>query len=671
MPEFRIRKKIFCRCYPLFVSLLATFLIVFSTLFELNAQDDQQCPIVSSKRADKFYNKAIKSFRVRNYTQSISLLNDVINIEPEYTDAYFVLGLIYIENSRMNLKAARENFLRVIQICPQYDVYAYYHLARISYGSREFDKSFDYITVFLDDVDKIKSDSDYGEAVRIQEYSSFYVEILNNPVPFSPKPVPGISTTSDEYLPIISPDNEMALYTRKVKVPPRRDDLTPQVRFKEQFMYSIRKDGIFYDGEAMPFPFNRHDNEGGATLTINNKELFYTLCKFQKGSRYYNCDICYSKYNNGTWSPIESVGDKVNLPDTWESQPSVTSDGNTLYFVSDRNGGFGGYDLYKTLQDESGNWGYPQNMGPVINTPGNEKSPFIHTDSQTLYFSSEGHMGLGGYDIFFSKLDSAGNWGIPKNIGYPINSFDDDVGFFVSTDGHYGYFASNKFNGIGGWDLYYFDLYEEARPEKVLFVRGQVKSEEEQSFFETRIELKNVESKKITAVPVDSLTGEYVAAVVFRSDYIMTVKKKGYVNESKYISRIDPRYTKPIDVLVALKPIEVGMSYRLNDIYFEFNSVELPGESKIVIEEFYLFLTENQNLKISIEGHTDNIGNNEDNLILSEQRAKAVFNQLISMGIPASRLEYEGYGESKPVASNATKHGRARNRRTEFVIIEK
>ncbi|MCF8367865.1 MAG: OmpA family protein [Bacteroidales bacterium] len=647
--------------------------LLFISIYPLQvfAQNFEPCPEKYSPRANKIYDKAIKAYRIKNYTLSIQLLNDVIDAEPEYTDAYFVLGLIYIDNSRKNLKAARENFLKVIDICPGYDVYAYYHLARIAYGSREYEKAMDYITVFLEDVDKIKSDKDYSEAVGIQEYSAFYIKILNNPVPFNPKPVPGISTSSDEYLPIISPDNEMALFTRKVKVPPRRDDLTPQVRYKEQFMYSLRKDGTFYDGEVMPFPFNRNDNEGGATLTINNKELFYTLCKYQKGSRYYNCDICYSKYNDGSWTPIESVGNNVNLPDTWESQPTVTSDGKTLYFVSDRDGGFGGYDLYESSKDEHGEWGIPKNMGSVINTSGNEKSPFIHTDSHTLYFSSEGHMGMGGYDIFYSKLDSAKNWGEPINIGYPINSFEDDVGFFVSTDGQYGYFASNKYNGVGGWDLYYFDLYEEARPEKVLFVKGQVQTEEDKSFFDTRIELKNVASKKITAVPVDSVTGEYVAAVVFRNDYIMSVKKKGFVQESKYISRIDPRYTKPIDVLIELKPIEVGMSYRLNDIYFDFNSSDLPEESKVVIAEFYEFLMENSKLKVSIEGHTDNIGNDNDNLVLSEKRARSVYNQLIEMGVPQERLFYKGFGELKPVTSNNTEDGRARNRRTEFVIIEK
>ncbi|MCB0805691.1 MAG: OmpA family protein [Bacteroidales bacterium] len=652
------------------VVLVLTILIFW--LKPVNAQDStDECNHVRSKKTDKLYDKAIRSYRSNDFSEGIRLLNEITETEPEYIDAWYVLGLIYIDENRMNLDVARQCFENVVRICPQYDPYTYYHLARIHYTQENYKQAAENINIFLADVDQIRSDEDYNEAIAILDYSLFYDDLLAHPVPFNPKPVSGISTELDEYLPIISPDNEMALFTRRIKIPPRRDDITPQVRYKEKFMFSLRENGNFGEGEPMPHPFNLNDNEGGATLSIDNKTLFYTLCKYGNNSRYYNCDICYSEKVNGNWTPIQSIGDQVNLPDKWESQPTVTSDGSILYFVSDRNGGFGGYDLYKTRKEADGSWSSPVNLGSEINTPGNEKSPFIHTDSQTLYFSSDGHMGLGGYDIFYTRLDSVNEWSKPENIGFPINSKDDDVGFFVSTDGHYGYFASNKFDGLGGWDLYSFELYEEARPEKVLFIRGKLIDIPENELSSTRIELKNVETRKVTSVPVDTATGEYVAAVLFRNDYLMTVKKKGYVQEAKYISRIDPRYTSPFKVMVNMRPIEVGMSYRLNDIYFESNSYELPAESKVVIEEFYEFLLENEDLKISIEGHTDNIGNDQDNLILSQKRAESVYRELIAKGIPSTRLQFKGFGESKPVAQNNTEAGRSRNRRTEFVVIEK
>ncbi len=653
------------------ISLIPLMLFILLTIQSKSQTLSDSCPDYKSNRADKAYDKAIRAFSQRSYSECIGLMKEVIDIEPDYVDAYYVLGLIYIKESRMNLKAAKENFLKVVSICPSYDVYAYYHLARIAYGAQDYQAAYDYITIFLEDVDKIKTDEDYDEAIRIKDFSKFYADMLNHPVPFEPKPVPGISTEYDEYLPIISPDNEMALFTRKVKTEAKKDAFTSPTGLKEKFMYSIRQDGEFGRGQLMPSPFNKYDNEGGATLTINNKLLYYTLCKYTADHRYYNCDICFSENIAGTWTLIKSIGDKVNFENTWESQPSVTSDGKTLYFISDRDGGLGGYDIYKTTKDKDGEWGIPENLGPGINTAGNEKAPFIHTDSQTLYFSSDGLMGLGGYDIFYSRLNENGLWSEPKNIGYPINSFDDDVGFFVSTDGHYGYFASNKFDGFGGWDLYSFDLYEEARPEKVLLVRGKITVREFTGFKDTRIEIKNVESKKITELEVDSITGEYFGAVLLRNDYIMTVKKKGYVQESNYISKISPRVSKPLNLFIDLKPIQVGRSYRLNDIYFDFNSIDLLPESMVVIDEFYQFLLDNPTLKISIQGHTDNIGSEEDNLMLSENRASAVFNHLIQRGINIDRLDYKGFGESKPIDSNETEDGRARNRRTEFVIIEK
>lgn len=650
---------------------LSFFLFLLITPPALSQTISDSCPDYKSNRADKAYDKAIRAFSQRSYSECIGLMKEVIDIEPDYVDAYYVLGLIYIKESRMNLKAAKENFLKVISICPSYDVYAYYHLARIAYGAQEYQAAYDFITIFLEDVDKIKTDEDFDEAIRIKDFSKFYADMLNHPVPFEPKPVPGISTEYDEYLPIISPDNEMALFTRKVKTEARKDAFTSPTGLTEKFMFSLRKDGEFSRGQLMPPPFNKYDNEGGATVTINNKMLYYTLCKYTSDRRYYNCDICFSENIQGTWLPIKSISDIVNTENTWESQPSVTSDGRTLFFVSDREGGYGGYDIYKTTKGANGEWGTPENLGATINTTGNEKSPFIHTDSQTIYFSSDGHMGLGGYDIFFSKLGDNGQWSEPKNIGYPINSFDDDVGFFVSTDGHYGYFASNKFDGFGGWDLYTFDLYEEARPEKVMLVRGKITDNENISFRDAKVEIRNIESKKITEFEVDSVTGEYFGALVMRNDYLMTVKKKGYVQETKYISKISQRISKPLDLFTDMKPIQVGMSYRLNDIYFDFNSIELLPESMSVIDEFYRFLVENPTLKISIQGHTDNVGSEADNLKLSEDRAQAVYNHLIQRGISFDRLAYKGFGESKPIESNDTEDGRARNRRTEFVIIEK
>jgi outer membrane protein OmpA-like peptidoglycan-associated protein/tetratricopeptide (TPR) repeat protein len=654
------------------VKILLITILIFPLFYcDLIAQGETECPEIQSKKANRIFDEAVDNFRKMKYSTAYQLLKDVVDMEPEYADAYFVLGLINIKKSNPNIAAAEKYFLQTIEICPSYDPYAYYYLGDIYYGKEEYGKAYKYLSEFLKDVEKIKSDKDYSRAVSMSDFSKYYFDMMENPVPFSPRAVKGISTKDDEYLPIISPDNELALFTRRMLVPPNKNDLVPKAKLKERFVFSQRRDGSFDKGELMPYPFNQFDNEGGATITIDNKELFYTVCNYKDGGNYLNCDIYYSKLDYGYWTDIEALGAGVNMPDTWDSQPTISSDGKTLFFISDRPGGLGGYDIYKSERGEDGKWSDAVNLGPKINSKGNEKSPFIHSDSQTLYFSSDGIMGMGGYDIFFTKLDENGVWSKPKNIGYPINSTDDDVGFFVSTDGKYGYFASNKFNGFGGWDLYSFELYEGARPEKVLFIKGDLKDEKSKEPVKARIELKNAETKKVTKIPVDSATGEYAAVVLFRNDYIMTVKKEGYAYESKYISKKDTLYDKPVEIDVDIKPIEVGETYTLNDIYFPTASYELTEESTMMIDGFIEFLAENPKIRVAIHGHTDNVGNDADNLELSHNRAKSVYDYLLKGGIARDRLSYQGFGESKPIASNKTASGRAKNRRTVFVITDK
>ncbi|MFH0866267.1 MAG: OmpA family protein, partial [Bacteroidota bacterium] len=493
----------------------------------------------------------------------------------------------------------------------------------------------------------------------------------------NPTYVNNVSSDRDEYLPIITPDNELCLFTRKSIASKTKTVYSDaQFTYKEKFMYSERKDGSFDEGTEMPYPFNENDNEGGATLTVNNKQLYYTVCKLLKDNSYLNCDICTSIFSNGSWSDIVSVSTKVNNDKSWESQPTISNDGKTLYFISDRKGGYGGYDIYMTTKLDSG-WSVPQNMGPNINSPGNEKSPFIHTDEQTLYFSSTGWPGVGGYDIFYSRRDKAGKFSKPTNIGYPINSEGDDVGFFVSTDGHYGYFASNdttRFKGPGGWDVYSFELYNEARPDTVLLIKGNVMDEVKDVPTTAKVELKNVKTKQVTEVDVDSTTGKYIIATLFKNDYMLTVKKDDYAYTSEYISKEDTAViAHPTDVKVdfEVKPIEVGEAYRLNDIYFAYGSYELTDMSKLIIDGFTDFLNDHPTMKVTINGHTDNISGADFNLILSENRAKTVYEYMTASRIDASRLSYKGYGLTQPIASNDTEEGRAKNRRTEFVIIEK
>ena len=296
-------------------------------------------------------------------------------------------------------------------------------------------------------------------------------------------------------------------------------------------------------------------------------------------------------------------------------------------------------------------------------------------------------MGLGGFDIFYTRLDSSSKWIAPINIGYPINSKNNDLGFSVSTDGEDGFFASSKI-GVKEppksryqqnqrspkppWNIYTFKLYKKARPQKVLFVKGTLKDEETGEVVrDATIEIKNMTTKKIKKVKIDNNTGEYVFTMVMKSDFTMTVKKRDYTYVTKYIAKTNTKFDVPVNMNLEMKPIKIGRTYNLDDIYFSTDSDQLTESSQKVIEGFYEFLNDNPNIVVEIQGHTDNIGSGAYNMKLSKDRAKSVFNLLSEKGISSKQMKYKGYGETKPVADNSSEEGRAKNRRTVFLILKK
>lgn len=616
-------------------------------------EDEKNCQKVTNPKARKLLEKAKSE---KNFDKCRELVDLAAEEEPQFPEAYLFLAK---RAKRLeDYKTAIEAYKKVIELCPSFSELPYFDLGTYFFYKEQYDESLKYLKEFT------KSEKAKEEQLLFADSLIRVAKILKNKVPFNPAPLEGVCSEKDEYLPIISPDNELAFYTRRYDKIKRGDIMPVSI---EEFTFSKRVVNVFDKGDLMPYPFNQNNNEGGASVTVDNNHLFFTICKPEE--KIINCDIYTSDFENGSWSEIRNLGPEVNDPKAWDSQPCIDRDGRILYFASNRDSSSGS-DIYKTEKSREGKWSSPLKLNNKINTRGNEKSPFVHPDNRTLYFSSDGLPGLGGYDIFFSKTDSTGNWGIPKNIGYPINSEADDLGFFVSTDGKTGYFASNKLKGKGGWDVYSFPLYEGARPEKVLFVKGDLKKENNDTTpINANVELKNIKTNEVSRVSVDSATGHYVGVVNFDSDVIMTIKRKDYAFESAYFSQDDPVTLEPIQVDVPLTRMEVGKSYRLNNIYYETNSAELKGESVAVVREFLEFLEENPAVKIEIQGHTDNVGDDNSNLALSTDRAFTVYDILLQNGISKARLSFKGYGEKKPVAPNDTEENRAKNRRTEFLII--
>jgi outer membrane protein OmpA-like peptidoglycan-associated protein/tetratricopeptide (TPR) repeat protein len=670
-------------------ALLIVFSVSFNLLFSQEKQDEKlTCAPVESKKANKLFEKAQDKKKYKKQ-ERIELLKSAIDEEPEFAAAYLQIGMELVVNCKLNNTSFNSvvPFLRkAIDICPQIHASPYYYIGFNFYESAKHDSAMFWLQKFLDfhDEDENKFEKEYEgqlfQAKQMIVYAKKEKELKSKRVPFNPVAVNGISTVNSEYLPYLSPDEEFFLYTRTE--PDNRIDRVYQTdKEREIFTISTKKtDGGYDKGEPMPYPFNQSSNEGGATLTIDNKYLYYAQSNNEGGTRL-NTDIYFSSNFGDGWTNIKKLPN-INHPIYWDSQPTVSSDGNAIIFVSDRPGGFGKLDLYITIKDPTTKqWSAPKNLGPKINTPGNEKTPFLHSDSETLYFSSDGIYGYGGLDIYFTRKDEKGEWKTPENIGFPINSESDDAGFFVSTNGELGYFCSwdeGKVSGkgVGKYDIFQFDLYKEARPDAVTFIKGEIKKDTEEPLKNFKVEFKNIRTNEKTLAVVDSTTGSFIAAVNLKKNsndkIAITASAEQHAFTSQMIEiKENFSFKNPpkLDTM-ELKKTEKGKSFVLNNIYYQTGSDELFPESVIILNEFASFLKDHTEMKIEIQGHTDNTGNADENIALSQKRADKVVQFLCEKGIEKSLIRAKGYGSQKPIANNATSEGRAKNRRTEFLVLD-
>ena len=664
-----------------FSYILFIFLMAFACVSY--AQDEDPCKQKMDKSSEKLFKQARDYHKSEKKEEAYELYEEILSEHPEYLDVNYYYALGYYlplkdngyyskKKDKSDVKKALAAFNRIYEVCPYYKPHCNLYAAQIAYFNELFPDAVKFAKVIVDNQD-LYDDEKIAEAKTILKKARFYDNILNSPVPFDPKPVPNISTSADEYLGTLSPDGSLFYFTRRKYVSDGNPFGAEKV-LKEFFSCSEKKGGQFGVGDKLPAPFNNAEGEGSPTITITNDLLIFTQRHTVKlpGGNYPNYDLYYSEYDGFEWSQPKPLPGKINKNDCWESQPSLSSDGKLLFFVSDRPGGYGGSDIWYSIRKSDGSWNDPVNMGPTINTSKNERSPFLHTDSKTLYFSSNGHDGLGGQDIFYSKMNEKKQWTEPKNIGYPINTENDEVDFFVSLDGKTGYFSSNNY-GDKDWNIYQFELYEEARPHTMVIVKGKV-SVDEGDLENAVVEIRDTNANVVSTGIVSANTGKYAVATEVHHDapqpLILNVKKEGYSFDTQII-KPEEITEEVIEKDAEVKAVETGKVCDLRDIYYETNDFSLTQESKVLLAMFIEFLKENPTVKVEIQGHTDDIGRDDDNLRLSENRAKSVYDYVLSQGIPANRLRYKGYGESMPIAPNNTEAGRAKNRRTVFLIYEK
>ncbi len=652
--------------------LIAFVLIVFNS----GAQDMPMPGQYTStnKKALKFFEEGKRYYDARQDKRSEELLLKAIEEDDKFVEPHVIIAILCGEQDR--LKERVFHLSEAIKKGPNIYVENYFNLAETEFDLDDFEKAKIHYTKFLSY--PRTSPDDKEEAAFKIKCADFATEAKKNPSAISFFNVgPSINSSYNEYFPSITSDEKSFLYTRRLNCPEclskSQEDL---------FLAKADPSGNWSTSKAVS-ELSSTGNEGAPSISADGNYMFITMSQEIDGqymggqaSGLGSCDIFFTQKIDGRWAKPTNLGSKINSA-MWESQPSFSSDGKTLYFVRgtpQRNGTIKGIDIYYSVIDKDGKFTQAARIAGNINTKKEEQSVFIHPDNQTLYFSSQGHIGIGGADIFMSKRKADGTWGDPINLGYPINSSKDENSLLVSPSGRLAYFASDREGGLGGLDIYQFQLPENIRPEKITYVKGKVYDAKTKTPLEAEFELIDLETQQAVIKSYSQKNGEFLITLNSSKNYLVNVNKEKYLfySDNFSLKGSESDFNKPFLLDIPLAQMDTGSVVELKNIFFDVNKWDLKPESKAELEKLIWLLTKNANLKIELSGHTDNSGDKKVNLTLSSNRAKAVYDYLITTGkIVATRLSFKGYGDTKPKAPNDTPENKAKNRRTEFKVTGK
>ncbi len=643
-------------------SFILTSYILLLTSYVTNAQ--WYDPLKVNTKATDIYLQAIANAQNAKYSVAIKMINDALKIDPKFVDAYLSVAGIYADIK--NYDESVNHFEKAFSLD---SIYTKTYLLPYSIslaGTGKFDKALNAVNTFLA-IPKLNDRSIKAGGFRKKcyefaiDYDKKSRSIGTKNYVFKPQNLgENINSKDLEYYPSLTIDGKKIVFTRRVN--------SSGGKGKEEFFESDLANGKWTQAKKLEGNISTGENNGGAeNISQDGQWIVFAGCLFPNGLG--NCDIYISHLTKQGWSTPENLGPNVNS-EFQETAPSLSPDKRDLYFSSNVPGGFGGTDIWVCHRNANGKWGPAQNLGADINTSGDEGCPFIHADNQTLYFNSNGHQGYSEKsDLFVSRKQPDGTWSKPENLGYPINTIDEEGSLIVSADGKTAYYASDRSDTKGALDIYTFELREDVRPAKTLWVKGKVFDKKTKNGLPSSVELTDVVNKQqISKLQTDE-DGNYLVTLPVGKDYAFNVNRKGYLfySENFDLSKNAPDSTYQIDI--PLQPIEANASIILKNVFFDTKQTQLKPESITELDNVIMLMNENPKLKIQIGGHTDNVGKPEDNLKLSIGRAVAVVNYLLGKGIKNDRLTFKGFGEIKPIADNKTEAGRALNRRTELSVI--
>ncbi|WP_240337079.1 OmpA family protein [Rufibacter psychrotolerans] len=610
----------------------------------------------ANNKAQKAYEEGMRHVQARNFEKALEAFGEAVKRDTAFGEAYVqAAGLYRILQKQEEAYQFYQRGLPKLPVQPQL-ANDYFNFAELSFERGQYAQAAVFYQNFLK----------HGKNARLAQHANkqlknveFAQKAMQQPVAFTPQP---LGTTVNkfglQYSPVLTADQRALLFTARQGSGPLDD---------ENLYLAVRQGGEWQEPVSVSDVINSDLNEGAASLSGDGRVLVFTSCN--RLDSYGSCDLYISYREGNEWSKPLNMGRNVNTT-AWDSQPSLSADGRTIYFASNRKGGQGGEDLWMTRQQEDGTWSIPVNLGPNVNTAGRENSPFLHASGNTLYFATDGLQGMGGLDLFKVDRQKEG-WGQPVNMGYPLNTHRDESSIFISADNKTGYYAGQTQAGSNiEVALLQFEVPEVWKGKTISsFAQGKVFDAVTKKPLKATVQVYDLDSAGVITQQVtsDKSTGEYTIVVNQGQRYALYVTAPDHVLESRHLSAGST--TAPLALDFYLQPLSKGAKAVLSNLFFDTGKATLRPESRTELDKLFQFLKANPKIKVEIAGHTDNVGQAAANQTLSEARAKAVVAYLVSKGAPASIFQAKGYGQTQPAAPNTSEENRQLNRRIELKIL--
>ena len=599
--------------------------------------------------------------------ESLEMLQKVLVLDPKSAEACIKMGLIYELNGQKD-EAVRQ-YERSIELQPDapQTLPSYHKTGDYYFKLGQYEKALPY---FEKTVAKTSFATSIHKRAKAQILNCrFALESVKKPLTFNSLPLQKpFNEFASQAFPVLTADNETIFFT--------------QNSGNENIFYSTRADSVWRAPTSISDTINTPQNEGTCSISADGRTLVFAACS-RPDSRG-GCDLYIVGKIGSTWGVPQNMGDAVNSYD-WDSQPALSADGRTLYFSSERTGGLGKADIWVSKMLLNGQWGKPTNLGKTVNTAGEDKSPFIHANGQTLFFATDGLVGMGGLDLFYTENLSDTAWSKPVNLGYPINTQEDQVSLFISADCQKGYYTLDQHNNPQLRQeafldkkspmkvlLCSFDLPDEikAKCHQTNYLKGTVYDAKTNQKIGADIELIDLKTNQTKALmSADAQTGAYLTVLNNGAKYALYVNKPGYFFKSLSFDYSQKNNTNGVLLDIALTPLQKNSRDVLSNLFFDSGQFSINEDSKTELEKLAKFLKTNALLRVEISGHTDDVGNERENLVLSQKRAKTVVAYLLQLGIDPARMVASGYGKTRPLVVNVTEENRRQNRRIEWRIL--